>query len=366
MDADKTIIATKHEVGNDDSAHYLVGAAGTMAGHTIEIPNGHSIVGRRDTADIQIKDRAISGSHCRISVVPNIGLMIEDLGSSNGTFIDEKRITEPRMLPIGSFMQLGDSLFKHDYRSRQSVLEEQHLEGDLEKASSYVQSLLPKPIKEGAIRTEWQFIPSAKLGGDCFGYHWIDSDNFVIYLADVSGHGAAPALHSVSVINVLRKQSLPGIDFLQPAAVMKALNDTFQMSEHANLYLTFWYGVYNVKTRKLRYASGGHPPSFLLGEGVAEKLITKNFAVGMLPGVPFVDDEIEVPHATRLYIYSDGAYEVVIKNGEEWRIDDFYELLKSTPHVEVGEPQRVEQAVRDVMRDPNFDDDFSMLVVSFD
>jgi hypothetical protein len=80
MDADKTIIATKHSVGNDDSAHYLVGAAGTMAGHTIEIPDGHSIVGRRDSADIQIKDRAVYGYQCKITVIPNIGVIFEDLG----------------------------------------------------------------------------------------------------------------------------------------------------------------------------------------------------------------------------------------------------------------------------------------------
>jgi sigma-B regulation protein RsbU (phosphoserine phosphatase) len=41
------------------------------------------------------------------------------------------------------------------------------------------------------------------LGGDSFGYHWIDDDHFAVYLLDVSGHGWGAALLSVSVINVL-------------------------------------------------------------------------------------------------------------------------------------------------------------------
>jgi hypothetical protein len=46
---------------------------------------------------------------------------------------------------------------------------------------------------------DWRFIPSASLGGDSFGYHWIDEDHFAAYLIDVSGHGWVAALLSVSV-----------------------------------------------------------------------------------------------------------------------------------------------------------------------
>jgi len=71
-----------------------------------------------------------------------------------------------------------------------------------------VRSLLPAPLS-GSVETEWCFQPSEQLGGDAFGYHWIDADHFAMYLLDVSGHGVGAALLSVSVLNVLRAQALP-------------------------------------------------------------------------------------------------------------------------------------------------------------
>ena len=48
------------------------------------------------------------------------------------------------------------------------------LKTDLSAAANYVKSLLPELIDSDVIKTEWIFTPSAELGGDSFGYHWID------------------------------------------------------------------------------------------------------------------------------------------------------------------------------------------------
>ncbi|NIR17477.1 MAG: SpoIIE family protein phosphatase, partial [Desulfobacterales bacterium] len=83
------------------------------------------------------------------------------------------------------------------------------LNAELSEAADYVKSLLPPPIVTGPVRADWRFVPSASLGGDSFGYHWLDEDHFAIYLVDVSGHGVGAALLSVSVINALRSHTLP-------------------------------------------------------------------------------------------------------------------------------------------------------------
>ena len=66
----------------------------------------------------------------------------------------------------------------------------------------YVLSLLPAPISSGPVHVDWHFQPSAQLGGDAFGYYWLDPGTFIFYLMDVSGHGVGPAMHSVTVMNV--------------------------------------------------------------------------------------------------------------------------------------------------------------------
>ncbi|HEY1068720.1 MAG TPA: response regulator, partial [Pirellulales bacterium] len=106
----------------------------------------------------------------------------------------------------------------------------QALAEQLAVAAKYVESLLPEVIgPPNALRTDWRFIPSAALGGDSFGYHWLDKDHFAFYLLDVCGHGVGAALLSVSAINALRTHSLPDADFADPGSVLTALNKAFQM-----------------------------------------------------------------------------------------------------------------------------------------
>ncbi|MDY0038971.1 MAG: response regulator, partial [Desulforhabdus sp.] len=100
------------------------------------------------------------------------------------------------------------------------VQSQKTLSAQIQRAAEYVTSLLPAPITEGSIVTNWRFVPSAELGGDSFGYHWIDGDHFAMYLLDVCDHGVGPALLSVSALNVLRSQSLPDTDFKQPESVL--------------------------------------------------------------------------------------------------------------------------------------------------
>jgi len=76
------------------------------------------------------------------------------------------------------------------------------LEDELSQAARYIQSLLPPKLNE-KISTDWKFIPSAHLGGDSFGYSFLDEDNFLFYLIDVSGHGVGAALLSTTVHNII-------------------------------------------------------------------------------------------------------------------------------------------------------------------
>ena len=123
---------------------------------------------------------------------------------------------------------------------------------DLERAANYVQSLLAQPIDEGPLRTEWMFRPSARLGGDAFGCDRLDGQTFAVYLFDVCGHGIGAAMHSVSVLNVLRQRAVPGADLRNPREVLTSLNAMFQMDSHDGQYFTMWYGVYDTDARLLR------------------------------------------------------------------------------------------------------------------
>ncbi len=99
---------------------------------------------------------------------------------------------------------------------RSLAASQKQLADEVAQAAKYVCSLLPEPLRDGPVRVDWRFVPSTQLGGDSFGYHWIDDEHFAVYLLDVSGHGVGASLLSVSALNVLRSQSLPNTDFRDP------------------------------------------------------------------------------------------------------------------------------------------------------
>ncbi|MFM7221168.1 MAG: PP2C family protein-serine/threonine phosphatase [Nodosilinea sp.] len=209
------------------------------------------------------------------------------------------------------------------------------LEAELAEAEGYVRSLLP-PDQGGKIPIQSRFLPSQQLGGDCYDYYWLDPDYLVIYLLDVSGHGLGSALLSTSVLNVLRSQSLPDVSFYRPEKVLRGLNETFQMGDQHQKYFTIWYGVLNCANRQLLYASAGHPPALLVSldeeQGLhTQQLYTPGVPVGMFPDSDYSWSQCQVPPQSRLYLFSDGVYEIWKSNQDYFGLEAFVDLIISTP-----------------------------------
>ncbi len=244
------------------------------------------------------------------------------------------------------------------------------LEAELSEAAEYVRSLLPPPMKEG-IKIDSRFIPSRQLGGDCFDYYWLDPDYLAIYLLDVSGHGLGAALPSISVLNMLRSQSMDGVNFYQPNHVLSALNESFQMDNQNDKFFTIWYGVYSQVKRQLIYSSAGHPPAVLLTDGTPgsmqpKHLKTSSMPIGMLPDTRFVNQRCDITPSSTLYIFSDGVYEVLLPDDTVWGLEAFVKLL--TEDQELIDKQGLDYIVKMITainpRD-SLEDDFSLLRVKF-
>ena len=74
------------------------------------VPHGQSVIGRGDTATLQIANHSgISREHCRLTFDQNT-LTLEDLGSRNGTFVNGKPIDRPVTLKDKDHIQLDDVL----------------------------------------------------------------------------------------------------------------------------------------------------------------------------------------------------------------------------------------------------------------
>jgi len=240
------------------------------------------------------------------------------------------------------------------------------LTAELAEAEAYLRSLLPERLA-GAINTDWSFIASSRLGGDLFGYHWLDDNQLAIYLHDVCGHGVGASLLSMAVFNAIRRQGLQGVRFDEPAEVLTALNKAFPMEENNDKFFTIWYGVYDVRTRTLRYASAGHPPAlvFQSSQGAPRKLGSPSLMIGVSPDSDFETETELVPPGSRLYVYSDGVSEISGADGEVINIDGLVSLLAQIAWKQGSRVERLLAQAREMQGSPDFTDDFSLVELEF-
>jgi serine phosphatase RsbU (regulator of sigma subunit) len=254
-------------------------------------------------------------------------------------------------------------------QSREELLATHNrLQHELRDAERYVRAILPEPI-ETPFRVEWLFVPCTELGGDSFGYHWIDAEHFAVYLLDVCGHGVGSALLSVAACNTLRSGALPATDFRAPEDVLGSLNQAFQMSNHGDLYFTIWYGVYHPESGRLRYASAGHPAAVLVSGPQAEPgsvlpLRALGPPVGMMPVARYRSEECRMAAPARLFVFSDGVYEVSRPDGGMLEAVAFNDRLARPDPAGTSQLTELLSFVREVHGSDALEDDFSIVRMS--
>ncbi|MFC1798872.1 SpoIIE family protein phosphatase [Thermodesulfobacteriota bacterium] len=263
----------------------------------------------------------------------------------------------------------AEAILNKTLLERNEVLKQ--LSNELSDATGYVKTVLPQPITSGPLLIDSRFIPSASLGGDSFGYHWIDEDHFAMYLLDVSGHGWSAALLSVSAINVLRSHALPDTDFRDPQQVLFALNNMFPGEMHNDMFFTIWYGVYNLSSRQMAYASGGHPPALLFYSSSNERtkmsqLRTPNFVIGGRPNTVYQGETRLISRPSRLYIFSDGVFDITKIDGSIWGLNEFLEFMTKTFNAEHSILDRILGYAQEISQKEAFDDDFTILEIFFE
>jgi hypothetical protein len=88
------------------AAHQLVVTAGQLAGTRITLGESPITIGRAEDSTLVINDDYASARHARL--VPRGGQwLVEDLGSTNGTYLDRAKVTGPTPVPLGVPIRIG-------------------------------------------------------------------------------------------------------------------------------------------------------------------------------------------------------------------------------------------------------------------
>jgi hypothetical protein len=84
-------------------------AAGLRAGSAYSLAEG-AVLGRGEQADIRLEDTFASSQHARLAPHGEV-IVLEDLGSTNGTYLNEEPLRGPQPLHPGDRIRIGDSQF---------------------------------------------------------------------------------------------------------------------------------------------------------------------------------------------------------------------------------------------------------------
>jgi len=101
---DQTVLAT------DQPRASLVVRQGANVGTSYHITSAEAVLGREEETDISVRDPEVSRRHARISWQGD-SHYVEDLGSTNGTFLNGSLVTSPQPLRSGDTVGIGQTLF---------------------------------------------------------------------------------------------------------------------------------------------------------------------------------------------------------------------------------------------------------------
>ena len=189
-----------------------------------------------------------------------------------------------------------------------------------------------------------------------------------MYLLDVCGHGVGAALLSVTANSTLRGETLSGNDFRYPSQVLTAMNIVFDISKQNEMFLTLWYGVYHRGGHQLTFAGGGHNPAILIPPGATQtaeimKFLRPQPIIGMVPDFEYRDQTMSVSEGSRLFVFSDGVYELQKAIGGMFSLNELCELLGRYGPQDQLDMHGLVTDLRAVQGRKAFDDDFSMIIL---
>jgi len=203
------------------------------------------------------------------------------------------------------------------------------LKGDLAVASEIQQAILPRvfpPFPEDADKLDIaaSMTPAKDVGGDFYDFFRIDDDRIGFVIADVSGKGIPAAIFMAVSRTLIRATGVRGSN---PADCITYSNKLLAAESVDCMFVTVFYGIFNMKTGEISYCNAGHnPPYVLKRNGQVEALpMSQDPMVGAIDGIDYHEASLQLDQGDALVMFTDGVTEAMNIQNEEFgeeRLED--------------------------------------------
>jgi len=185
------------------------------------------------------------------------------------------------------------------------------VEGELKAARRIQASLLPRIFPPFPDRKEFDLHatnePAAFIAGDFFDFFFIEPNKLAVVIADVSGHGVAAALFMAVSRTAIRTFALSD---QSPREIIDRVNKVLSTDNDDLMFVTLFYGHYDIGTGELTYVNAGHNPPYIVRKGGDLKtLAATGSLIATFEDMAYTEQKVCLEAGDVLVAFTDGVTE---------------------------------------------------------
>ena len=274
------------------------------------------------------------------------------------------------LLILASFLVLLFILRRYILNAKrltEAEVRDARLGSELQVARSIQEEMLPKTFPPYPERQDLDIYgvlePAREVGGDLYDF-FIRDEKLFFCIGDVSGKGV-PSAMVMSVVQALFRTFSERM--ADPARIVESLNAEASRGNESTMFVTFFLGILDLPTGRLRYCNAGHERPALIRDRAELLDVKANLPIGVFPDTRYEAQECQLAPGTTVFLYTDGLTEAKNERRELFMRQRMLDALSDCTGNIDGKTllERVSAAVRAFRGKADPSDDLTMLAIRY-
>ncbi len=207
---------------------------------------------------------------------------------------------------------------RNERKLHKAGIERERIDSELRIAHDIQNAMLPTAAStrnaHAFIDITGSLVPAKEVGGDIYDY-FIRDEKLHFCIGDVSGKGVPSALLMAVTQSLFNAESE---HVNHPAHIMQAINHSICHNNKRNMFVTFFIGILDLPTGRLRYCNAGHDAPVIINGDVQMLPVKPNLPLGVLPDFKYEMQEFIVQPGSAIFLYTDGLTEAMNQQHEQY------------------------------------------------
>ncbi len=255
-----------------------------------------------------------------------------------------------------------------DYINRVNNIthEKEKMESELSIARSIQYSVLPNTfypnMKEFDIFASME--TAKEVGGDFYDFFFINDNEFMFLIADVSGKGIPAALFMMTTKTLIKNLAN---ESYSPKELIEKINNQICENNRQGFFVTMFAGIININTGKISYINCGHNPPLIKKNNRYNYLnISPNLVLGAMNDIEYDIEEDFLNVGDVIFLYTDGVTEAFNPEQKQYGEERLLDCLNKNSDTDVQKILRsVKSDVKEYSEGIEQSDDITMLCFKY-